>query len=369
MQETKDWVAYVLSLPIDVEPGSRYDYSNMSSFLLSAIIHKTTGMDTLAYARENLFNPIGIGEIRWEWSPHGVGIGYARMWMAPDDMAKFGMLYLQQGNWDGNQIIQANWVKDSITPHAFPKNLVSILDANGLKDQKLTTMNWRAANFVRPFADGYGYQWWLDKDGSYSAVGVGGQYIMVVPEKNLVVVVTNSSSRLGVFFPRKLLDKCILPAIVSDIAITTNKSAHSELMAKSGPPELVLDPQPIPTLPDTAMEISGKTYSLEKNNFKYDKFQLVFDPEYKHAQFRYTAKENEAASFQIGLDGVYRFSDTEIGSIAAYGSWTSPDVFEFTFLQIGYSTETKFALIFDGDSITVEELGVIGASKYSGKNQ
>jgi len=367
MQETDDWVSFIMSLPIDVEPGIRFDYSNMSSFLLSAIIQETTGKDTLTFGRENLFNRIGIGQVRWEWSPQGYGIGYARMWMKPEDMAKFGLLYLQKGYWDGKQIVPTEWVKESITPNAFPKNVVDMLDASGNKDKKLTTSNWRAANFFRSFADGYGYQWWLDKDGSYSAVGVGGQYIMVVPKKNLMVVVTNSSSRLGVFFPRKILDKYILPAIVSNKAVAQNKPAYNELIDRSGPPELITIPNPTPILPETAMEISGKTYSLEKNNFKYDNFQLIFDPSQNHALFSYVAKEEESASFQIGLDGVYRFSDTNIGQFAAYGSWISQNTFDFTFIQIGYSTETKFILTFEGNSITVEEFGVVGEAKYSGK--
>jgi len=366
MQQTDDWVAHIMSLPVDVEPGVRYDYSNMSSFLLSAIIEEATGMDTLDFARQNLFDPLGIEDVHWEWSPQGYAIGFARMWLKPEDMAKFGQLYLQQGQWDGEQIVPADWVEESVTPHAYPKNYVEVLDANGEKDPELTTMNWRIANIVRSFSGGYGYQWWLDKDGSYSAVGVGGQYIMVVPEENVVVVVTNASSGLGVYFPRRVLDKYILPAIVADEAIAANEAAYHELVAQSGPPELVNQPHAVAELPSIAMEISGETYSLEENNWKYDNFQLIFDPSLDYAEFSYTAKENDVALFQVGLDGVYRFSETDIGPFAAYGSWTAPNTFEINYQQIGYSTPAKFILTFDGETISVEEFGVIGSYTYTG---
>ncbi|MBI9045483.1 MAG: serine hydrolase [Anaerolineaceae bacterium] len=366
MQKTDDWVAYIMGLPIDAEPGVRFDYSNMSSFLLSAIIEETTDMDTLDFAQENLFNPLGIEDVRWEWSPQGYAIGFARMWLKPEDMAKFGLLYLQQGQWDGEQIVPADWVRESITPHAFPKNYVQVLDENGKVDQQLTSKNWQIANLFRPFSDGYGYQWWLDKDGTYSAVGVGGQYIIVVPKENLVVVVTNASSGMGVFFPRKILDKFILPAIISDETISANEVAYNELLAKSGPPALVNEPQTVSALPEIAMQISGSTYSLEINNLKYDNFQLKFDPTWDYAEFSYTAKEGDMTDFKVGLDGVYHFSETEIGAFAAYGSWTTPNTFEINYQHIGYSTPAKFILTFEGDEITVEEFGVVGSYTYSG---
>ena len=369
MQQTDDWVAYVMSLPVDAEAGMRFDYSNMSSFLLSAIIEEATGMDTLDFARENLFNPLGIEEVHWEWSPQGYAIGYARMWLYPEDMAKFGMLYLQQGQWDGEQIIPAAWVRESITPHAFPKNYVEILDENGEVDRELTSMNWQKVIFVQPFTDGYGYQWWLDKDGTYTALGVGGQYIMVVPQENMVVVVNNASTGMGVFFPRKILDKYILPSIKSDSAIAANDVAYQELVAKAGPPELANQPQAVTELPSIAMEISGETYSLEPNNFKYGNFQLVCNLEWDYAEFHYTAKESDVAVFQVGLDGIYRFSETEIGPFAAYGNWTAPNRFEINYQHIGYSTPAQFILTFEGESITVEEFGVVGSYTYTGVMQ
>ncbi len=366
---TDDWVAYTLSLPMDTEPGTRFDYSNLSSFLLSAIIQETTGMDTLSFARKNLFDPLGIEDVYWETSPQGINIGFARMWLKPHDMAKFGMLYLQQGQWDGQQIIPASWIEESITPHAYPKNYHDVLDENGEKDYDASQTNWVSAKFFRPFSDGYGYQWWLDRDGSFNALGTSGQYIMVAPEENLVVAVTSSASGMGTFFPAKLFDEYIRPSIQSKEAIAPNAAAQSELAAVSGPPELDIEPQTVPELPAIAQEISGKTYMLETNRWNHDNFQFGFDPALDYATFSYTAKVHDVASFQIGLDNAYRFTDTEIGPFAAYGSWTAPDSFEISYQQIGYSAPAQFIVTFEQDEIEVTEISLTGSYTYSGRTK
>lgn len=366
---TDDWVAHILSLPMDMEPGVRFDYSNLSSFLLSAIIQEATGMDTLSYAQKNLFDSLGIEDVQWEYSPQGIGIGWARMWVKPHDMAKFGMLYLQKGQWDGKQVIPAAWVEESLTPFAYPRNYEDILDENGAKDNEKSGENWVSYKFIRPFADGYGYQWWLDRNGTYTALGTGGQYIMVAPEENLIVVVTSQSSGLGTFKPAALFEDYIRAAVVSNQPLAPNQAAQKLLALAASPPVLVQEPLPLPELPPMALGISGNTYLLEDNNWNYDNFQLVFQPGADYAEFSYTAKETDVVSYQVGLDGVYRFTETEIGTFAAYGSWTSPQTFEITYQLIGYSNPGKWSLTFKEFAIEVVEVGVTGEYTYSGKQE
>ncbi len=361
-----DLVEYFFSLPVDAEPGTRFDYSNLAYFMVTAIIEKSTGMDPVSYARENLFGPLGITDASWPINPDDLGLGFAPMWMKPHDAAKLGLLYLQKGQWDGQQIIPADWVEESVFPHAFPRNYVDILDENGEKDAQGSRFAWTSNKFMKPFADGYGYMWWLDKHGNYNALGTAGQYLIVAPEENLVVMVSNSSSDAGTFFPEKLFYDHVLEAIESDQAIAANESAQSELAALSTPPALDQEPQAVAELTAIAQEISGKTYSLEENNWSRDNFRLVFDPALDQAVFSFTAKVDEVASIQVGLDGVYRFSETESGNYAAFGSWTSPDTFQVFYQHIGYSAPTQLSLSFDGDRIKVTEISVIGSSTYSG---
>jgi CubicO group peptidase (beta-lactamase class C family) len=365
-QNTDDWVRYTLSLPMDAEPGSRFDYSNLSSFLLSAILQEATGMDALAFARENLFGPLGITDVRWDQSPQGIYIGWARMWLKPHDMAKIGLLFLQGGEWEGHQVISREWIQESLTPHAFPKNYHDVLDQNGEKDQMPSGENWVAMKFLRPYADGYGYQWWLDRDGSYTALGTAGQYILVSPEENLVAVVTGQSSGMGSFQPAKYFRDYIREAVISDQALDPNPAALAALDAYGEPPVLAQEPNQVPVLPPMAMGISGDIYVLDENNWNYDNFQLVFPTGKDYVIFSYTAKVDDQVSYQVGLDNTYHFTDTGIGQFAARGEWTAPDRFEIHYQQIGYSNPGSWILTFKKYAIEVVEVGVTGRYEYSG---
>ncbi len=142
MFATDDLAEYFFSLPVDADPGTRFDYSNLAYFMVTVIIEKTTGMDPVSYACENLFGPLGIQDASWPINPDDLGLGFTSMWMKPHDMAKFGLLFLQKGQWDGQQILSADWVEASVFPHAFPKNYVDILDENGEKDAEGTQFAW-----------------------------------------------------------------------------------------------------------------------------------------------------------------------------------------------------------------------------------
>ena len=369
MFAAEDLVEYFFSLPLDAEPGTRFDYSSLAFFMVSAIIEKTTGMDPVSYARANLFAPLGIEDITWSTNPKDPGLGYSPMWMKPHDMAKFGLLYLQKGQWDSQQIVPADWVEESIFPYAYPRNYVDILDENGEKDTEASQFAWISNKFLKPFADGYGYMWWLDRHGNYNALGTAGQYLIVSPDENLVTMITNSSSDRGVFFPGKLFYDYILPAVTSDEAIAANETAQNELVALFTPPALNQEPQAVAELPEIALEISGKTYALEANNWNRDKYQLVFDPTLDYAVFNFTAKVDEVASIQVGLDGVYRFTETDSGDFAAFGTWTSPNTFEISYQHIGYSAPTQLILTFEQDTIVVAEVSVTGSTMYIGKMQ
>lgn len=369
MQATDDWTEYILNLPMEVEPGTRFDYSNMASFLLSAIITKTTGMDTLSFAQEHLFDPLGITDIQWEKSPKGIGIGWARMWLKPHDMAKMGLLYLQKGKWEGEQVVSSQWVEESVTAHSFPKKFRYVYDEEGKVDFGASGRSWVSTNLATPFADGYGYQWWLGKSNMYSAVGTGGQYIMVVPEENLLAVFTSKLSGAGAFLPKKMLDRYILLAIVSNESITTNEKAQNELSLLSEPPHLDVEPKPVQELPAIAWEISGKTYSLDSNPWKYNNFRLVFDSDKDYAAFGYTTKENDVVNYEIGLNDVYRLTENNGETWSAVGHWAEPNTFIIDYELVGYSTRGKWNLTFSADEIAVEEVGVTGTYTYGGRIQ
>jgi hypothetical protein len=108
---------------------------------------------------------------------------------------------------------------------------------------------------------------------------------------------------------------------------------------------------------------------LDANRWNYDNFRCLFDPAWDYAEFSYTAKVHDVASFRVGLHGVYRFTETEIGAFAAVGVWTSPDTFEIAYQQIGYSAPGRFILTFDGTEIEVTEVGLTGSTTWDGAMQ
>jgi CubicO group peptidase (beta-lactamase class C family) len=168
MEASEDWVQYVLEQPMAAEPGTTFVYNSGATELLSYLLRKATGKDVADYARERLFKPLGIGNFEWKHTPRGLADTEGGLYLEPRDLAKIGYLYLHQGSWDGRQIVPAEWVRQST--------------------RWLVDAGWHQA--------GYGFKWWVlsrATDGSYdayAAIGYGGQYLIVVPQLDLIAVFT-----------------------------------------------------------------------------------------------------------------------------------------------------------------------------------
>jgi CubicO group peptidase (beta-lactamase class C family) len=178
---SSDWTQFALDKPMAVEPGTEWRYSDCITHLLSAIIREKTGMNTEAFASQYLFDPLNITDYLWWEDPSGLSLGADGLWLHPNDMLKFGYLYLNNGEWNDAQIIPSAWVKTSTKDHSGKGN--------------------------------YGYQWWLDGTRNfYYASGLGGQLIFVKPDANLVVVFTAWES--GALTPDIVFTSFILKALI-----------------------------------------------------------------------------------------------------------------------------------------------------------
>lgn len=165
---SENWIDYILSRGSKSKPGTRFDYSTGNSHLLSVILQKATGMTAYDFGKKYLFEPLGMESVKCELDPQGYSDGGNGFSMNVYDMAKFGRLFLNKGEWEGKQIISQNWIEES-TKVQF--------------DRKAGSAN-------------YGYQWWVRTFGSqkydaYFAQGHWGQFIFVIPEINLMVVFTS----------------------------------------------------------------------------------------------------------------------------------------------------------------------------------
>lgn len=170
MTTSPNWLDYVLDYDFAADPGTRFNYSTGDTQLLAAALQQATEMTLLDYADLYLFRPLGILWREWGADPQGITIGGTELKLAPRDMAKFGYLYLNRGYWDGSQLIPADWVAQSHTPQIELERQPD--DCSDLS---------------------YGYLWWLRTQGGHPsgiAVGFGGQFVYVIPDLDMVVVMT-----------------------------------------------------------------------------------------------------------------------------------------------------------------------------------
>ena len=165
------YVPIIESFPLTSEPGSAFQYSNLTSNWLGIIVDRSCGKRLKAFGEETLFSKIGIEAGEWgsDWEGHNNGCG--DLHLTARDAARFGQLYLDGGVYHGNQVVPAEWVRDS-----------------------LNTYSDNARDNIGDFHDiGYGYHWWTARVGAHPvnfAWGHGGQLIVLVPDLNMVVVVT-----------------------------------------------------------------------------------------------------------------------------------------------------------------------------------
>jgi len=184
MAASSDGVQYVLDQPMESEPGEVWNYNSGASHLLSAILDQETPSGTLNYAEMKIFNPLNITNYSWNLDSQGIPIGGTLLHLTSRDMAKFGFLYLHNGNWNGTQLIPSSYVTESIA-------------------------SFKNVEFDLGYGRGYGYKWWTYRWAhAYTARGTNEQYIVVIPDLNLVVVSTGNTD----FQFIRLLVNYILPS-------------------------------------------------------------------------------------------------------------------------------------------------------------
>jgi CubicO group peptidase (beta-lactamase class C family) len=199
MNTSEDCVQHVINLPMVEVSGTHFEYCNGASAILTAIIQKTTGKTGLEFAKEHLFNPLGINDIHWE-ANWGITMGYAGLHMRPRDMARFGYLFLNNGKWNNRQIVSPKWVAESTQKH-----------------------------ISATITPGYGYQWWILSPDIYIAAGYAGQGIFVLKDKKMVVVFTGRLKALKDFLPKGILQGYIILAIKSNSPLPENPKALKRL--------------------------------------------------------------------------------------------------------------------------------------------
>jgi len=204
VESTDDWVAYLLDKPLANTQGSTFEYNSTNTQLMSEMVSRATGRVLDEYAEELLFGPIGIENYFWKDAPEGFKDVSGGLYLTPRELARFALLFEREGEWDGRQVIPAEWVARSTQPH--------------VRDTSPEDPD---------FNVGYGYQWWVYYDGSdggpvmYGSWGWGGQFALIVPELNLVGVFTGWNVYDGqdhTYAYQLFYDRVVLPAAHSSIS-------------------------------------------------------------------------------------------------------------------------------------------------------
>jgi CubicO group peptidase (beta-lactamase class C family) len=194
VRHSHDPYRHALAMTLARDPGASFEYSNMGTELIGAILQKASGKPVDILAQENIFAPLGINDADWYGRlGNGVPMSSAGLRLRPRDWAKIGQLVLNQGLWEGKQIVSASWIAQSTTAHLKARGRFS-----------------------------YGFQWWLGRSSSGdrvvewpAAMGSNGQKTIILPELDTVVVFIASHDSINMVRPEiELLDRYILPAIL-----------------------------------------------------------------------------------------------------------------------------------------------------------
>jgi CubicO group peptidase (beta-lactamase class C family) len=293
------WTKTFLAHPVPFKPGTHFLYNTSATYLASAIVQKATGQTVLDYLRPRLFEPLGIDNPAWEASPQGVSAGGYGLSVRTEDIANFGQLYLRKGNWNGKQLVPEAWVEAATARQT----------SNG-------------SNPNSDWDQGYGYQFWRCRNGAYRGDGAFGQYCVVLPEQDAVVVITSGVKDMQAVL--NVVWEKLLPAL-NGSSLPPNDAARTKLEQKLK--GLTLRP---PEGSASPANVWGKQYVFPANDRKIESIALE------------SAGQDGAVTLVAKIDGVERRIHCGRGTwqkgrlawgrlpeqpAAAGGAWTENDTF------------------------------------------
>lgn len=325
MQAGEDWIKTFLSWPVPYEPGTHFLYNTGATYMLSAVLTRVTGCTALDYGTPRLFEPLGIRPRLWQTCPQGINTGGFGLVVTPREMARLGYLYLHKGLWGKRRILSEAWVADATSRHSAGNPGPN---------------NWNA---------GYGYQFWRnDFADSYRADGYGGQFIVILPHQDMVVVMTQGVDDMN--DPLEKLRHILLPTL--SVAALPEDAAAYESLTRFAAGRQTPAAQPVPPLPQLARDISGKTYRLEDNAVGLSTLRFHFG-EPTEAVLEWNERQGGAV-WRLGLDGLFRLSPNPDAVadplMAGRGEWRG-DVFHLTLMPMGEPKVRELSVRFRGTEI------------------
>jgi CubicO group peptidase (beta-lactamase class C family) len=293
------WATTFLAHGVPFKPGTHFLYNTSATYVLSAAVQKRTGQTVLDYLTPRLFEPLGIRKPTWETSPQGISAGGYGLSVRTEDIAKFGQLYLQKGEWQGKQVVPASWVQEATARQT----------SNG-------------SNPDSDWDQGYGYQFWRCRHGAYRGDGAFGQYCIVLPEEDAVIAITSGVRDMQAVL--NLVWNKLLPAL-KPAPLSADEAAQTKLdrFLKS----LSLR---VPENNATHADVAGKKYVFPTNDRKLESITLESNGQDSTVNLvtRIAGVERRIA---CGI-GAWRKGPAGWGRLpeqpaAASGAWTAADTF------------------------------------------
>jgi CubicO group peptidase (beta-lactamase class C family) len=328
------WTRAFLELPVENPPGAPFIYNSGAAYMLSSLVQKVTGTSVKDYLTPRLFAPLGIASALWGVSAEGVNLGDGGLSLRTEDLLKFGLLYLQQGQWNGEQILSQQWVTDATRSEV----------SNGAGES-----NWNA---------GYGFQFWRNQSTGYRADGSLGQFIFVLPDQDAVISVTSATTDLaGVM---NLVFGAGVPTLAGVNPLPENAAAQQALKDK-----LATFALPAPTgTTDSALsaDVSGRVYTTAANSYGVTSVQLDFAATPNPVVTITDADGPHAIPVGLGdwvrsrtgyRKRINELFDTPEQGIAARGAWTDANTFttKIVFNETPYAMTTTYR--FDGEQVSI----------------
>ena len=276
----KEWIRTFLSKPVK-EPGTQYAYDSMVSYMLAAVVQKVTGKKLTEYLQERVFTPMNVTEWAWEESPEGVNTGGWGVHIQPESLAKFGQLILNEGRWEGKQLVPAEWIREMCKKHRETGREV------------------------------YGYHIWHcgGHDGAVRADGALGQYVISVLDKDMVVVMTEATLGNG-RDQRRLIWDVLLPEM-KDEPLPANKKDYQKLLKKQEGYKLAEVKGKASSA--FASNWENKTIELGKNTFGWKSLKLNFGKK----EVTMTVTETNGKSYELPF-GYQQWMTTTFDSYPPY---------------------------------------------------
>lgn len=337
LHERENWAQGFLALPVAHEPGTHFVYNSGATYMCSAIVQKLTGQTVLDYLTPRLMEPLGITGAWWESCPRGINVGGWGLNVRTEDIACFGQLYLQRGEWNGQQLIDPNWVAQA-TARQVPNGTDPDSDWN----------------------QGYGYQFWRCRHNAYRGDGAFGQYCVVMPDQDAVLAITGGLDDMQAVLD--LVWDHLLPGMADD-ALPADAQAERKLAARLR--ELAFVPPAYKGSP-VAGQVSGTRYLFPENeaevkavqaNFEADgRAELVIEHGRFKSRLRIGAGEWQKGQTSFAPDARVH----EQRPVVAGGTWTADDTYMVRLLFYTTPFEPTLTLRFAGDQLFVDYRANVG---------